>query len=194
MKKNGFVFIETIVAIVILTSSLLLLYNTFTKILQLEKSEIYYDDIAYIYRTYYLKERFNKLNIKSVLNDLQNNKDKYFVTIGIEYQNLFEEYETEKNYISNMLEDYDVKQIVVLKENKIDNIRKCTIECSLDSECNEYENCNGLYSNLSEEFIKYLKSLYIDVSCTYIMAIEYNTCTGSNGFDNCKKYYSWVSV
>lgn len=193
MKKNGFVFVETIVAIVVLTSSLLLLYNTFTKVLQKEKTRVYYDDVTYIYRSYYIKSRLNELNIMSVLNDLQKSQDKYFVTVGLEYQNLFNGYEKEKTYISNMLDDYDVNQIIILKENKVDNIKNCTLECSLNSECNEYENCNGLYTNLSDEFINYLKTIYIDVSCTYVLAVEYNTCTG-DGFTNCKKYYSWVSV
>lgn len=194
MKKNGFVFIETIVAIVVLTSSLLLLYNTFTKVLQKEKTRVYYDDVTYIYRSYYLKDRINELNIMSVLNDLNSNNDKYFVTIGMEYEELFKGYEKEKTYISNMLEDLEVSQIIILKENKVDNIKRCTLECSLNKDCNEYENCNGVYTNLSEEFINYLKSIYIDVSCTYVMAVEYNTCTGSNGTTNCKRYYSWVSV
>ena len=192
MKKNGFVFVETIVAVVILTSSLLLLYSTFSKILQSEKTRVYYDDVSYIYRTWYVKERINSLNIMAALRDITSNTDKYFVTVGIEYDNLFTGYEREKTYISNLLEDYEVSQIIILKENKIDNLKKCTLECSLDSNCNDYENCNGLYTNLSDEMINYLKTIYIDVSCTYVMVIEYNTCSSDN--TNCKSYYSWVSV
>jgi len=194
MKKNGFVFVETIVAIVVLTSSLLLLYSSFNKVLQAEKTRVYYDDINYIYRTYYIKNRINELNINALLNDIINNQDKYFVTVGIEYQDLFNGYEKEKTYFSNMLNDFEVSQMIILKENKIDNLKRCTLECSLDSSCTDYENCNGLYTNLSEEFINYLKTIYIDVSCTYVLAVEYNTCTGSNGNDNCRRYYSWVSV
>jgi len=194
MKKNGFVFVETIVAIIVLTSSLLLLYTSFTKVLQSEKTRINYDDVAYIYRTYYIKNKLDKLNMNTVINDLNNNLDKYFVTIGMEYSALFNGYEKDRNFISNMLQDYEVSQIIILKENKLNNLKACTYECSLDSSCNEYENCNGIYMNLSDDFISYLKSIYINVSCTHVMAIEYNSCTGSNGFDNCKKYYSWVSV
>ena len=194
MKKNGFVFVETIVAVVVLTSSLLLLYTSFTKVLQSEKTRIYYDDVSYIYRSYYIKNRINELNMMAVLNDITSNNDKFFVTVGTEYQELFKGYENEQDFISNMLEDFEVSQIIIIKENKIDNIKKCTLECSLDSSCEEYENCNGIYANLSDEFIKYLNTIFVDVSCTYVMAVEYNTCTGSNGNDNCKKYYSWVSV
>ena len=192
MKKNGFVFVETIIAIVVLTSSLLLLYSTFNKVLQSEKTRVYYDDVTYIYRTYYLKNRISKLNMTAVLNDLSNNQDKYFVTIGIEYNELFNGFTSEKTFITNMFENFDVSQIIILKENKIDNLKRCTLECSLNTDCDEYENCNGIYTNLSDEFINYLKTIYIDVSSTYIMVVEYNSCSSDN--TNCKKYYSWVSV
>ena len=192
MKKNGFVFVETIVAVVVLTSSLLLLYTSFTKVLQSEKTRVNYDDIAYIYRSFYVKNRLQDLNMKGVLNDLANDQNKYYVTIGIEYDKIFNGYENDRTFITNLFQDYEVSQVIVFKENKLDNIKKCTYECSLNTNCEDYENCNGIYTNLSDDFSKYLKSIYIDVSCTYVMAIEYNTCTGNEG--NCRKYYSWVSV
>lgn len=192
MKKNGFVFVETIFAVVILTSSLLLLYSSFSKVLQSEKTRIYYDDINYIYRTWYIKNRLNELNVVTAIKDLTNNEDTYFVTVGMEYEGLFKNKEKEETYFYNMLEDFDVNQMIILKENKVDNLKKCTIECSLDSSCTEYKNCNGLYTNLSDEMIRYLNTLYIDISCTYVLVIEYNTCNSDN--TNCKNYYSWVSV
>lgn len=206
MNKNGFVFVETIIAIIVLSSSLLLLYTSFAKILQSEKTRTNYDDIAYIYRTYYIKNKLNELNMDAVFNDISIDENKYFVTVGIEYDMLFKKFQNEKNYVSSMFEDFEVSQIVVFKQNKLDNLKKCTYECSNDYNCKSFkdlsesqkqilsDNCNRMYTNLSDEFINYLKTIYVDVSCTYVMAIEYNTCTGSNGNDNCKRYYSWVSV
>jgi len=192
MKRNGFVFIETIVAVVVLTSSLLLLYSTFTKILQLEKTRVYYDDINYIYRTWNIKKQINDLNIIAALKEITGEQNNYFVTIGVEYQELFSGYENKINYISNLLEDYEVNQMIIVKENKLDNLKECTLECSLDPDCAGYENCNSMYTNLSDEMINFLDTLYIDVSCTYVLIIEYRTCS-SDG-TNCKNYYSWVSV
>ncbi len=190
MKKNGFIFVETIVAIVVLTSSLLLLYSSFSKILQSEKTRIYYDDISYIYRTHYINERLNKLNISSVKDNITD--DKFFMMIGLETENLFNGYENNKNYISNLLNDFEVKEMIMIKENKIDNLKKCSIECSLNTSCQDYEACNNLYINLSDEMINYLKTLYIDVSCTYVLVVEYETCNKDN--TSCQNYYSWVSV
>ena len=65
--QKGFIFIETIITIVILTGSLLFLYQTFNNTLQNEKARIYYDDTPYIYRTYYLKDNIVKLNIDNIL-------------------------------------------------------------------------------------------------------------------------------
>lgn len=192
MKRNGFVFVETIIAVAILASSLLLLYSTFSKLLQTEKTRVYYDDISYIYRSWYIKNKIDELNISPVLKDITNNENNYFVTVGVEYQGLFNGYEKEKTYFSNLLEDFDVNQMIVIKENKIDDLKNCTLECSLDSSCANYDNCNSLYTNLSDEMIGYIKSLYIDISCTYVLVIEYNTCSDDN--TNCKRYYSWVSV
>ena len=192
MKRNGFVFVETIIAIVVLTSSLLLLYSSFNKVLQSEKTRVNYDDVNYIYRSWYIKESISNLNMMSILSDLTNNRDKYFVTLGIEYQDLFKGYEKEENYISNLLKDFEVNQIILMKENKIDNIKECTLECSLDSNCDDYINCNTVYTNLSDGMINYLKTIYIDIPCTYVMAIEYITCNKDN--TNCRNYYSWVSV
>ena len=62
MNKKGFVFIETIIVVIVLTSSLLLLYTSFNKILQSEKTRVNYDDINYIYRTYYVQTLLDSAN------------------------------------------------------------------------------------------------------------------------------------
>ena len=59
-SKMGFVLIETIVTITVLAASLLYVYSNFNNILIKEKTRIHYDDVAYLYRTYYLKEFFIK--------------------------------------------------------------------------------------------------------------------------------------
>ena len=192
MKKNGFVFVESIIAVVVLASSLLLLYSSFTTILQTEKTRVYYDDASYIYRTWYLKELFNNLNFTAVIRDLTSNDTKDFVTVGPEYQGLFEGHEQDRDLVTKLLSDFEVNQIIVMKENKVDDLKKCTQECVNDRNCSNYENCNNLYMNLSDTMISYLKTINIDLSCTYVFAVEYTTCNMGN--TNCHKYHSWVSV
>ena len=67
MKNNkGFVFIETMVTIVILATALLSLYTLFNNMLIKEKRRVYYDDPTYIYRSYYLFEVFKSCLYKLI--------------------------------------------------------------------------------------------------------------------------------
>ena len=195
MEKKGFALIETVVVVVVLTSALLLLYTSFNKILQIEKTRVDYDDVNYIYRTWYIKNAFSSLNMIIPINDLNeknvNGKGIYFVVLGLDYDGLFNEFESKRNFISNMLNDYEVKQIILVNTNKLDNIKRCTKECSLDTNCEEYDNCNQIYTNLSENMIAYLQTVAIDFDAIYTFIVEYESCNNDNV---CRNYYGWVGV
>ena len=51
-KKNGFIFVETMIVIVVLITSLLLIYISYSGVIANEKRRQRYDDPAYIYKTY----------------------------------------------------------------------------------------------------------------------------------------------
>lgn len=195
MNNKGFALIETVIVVVVLTSSLLLLYTSFNKILQTEKTRINYDDVNYIYRTFNIKKALDSLNIVVPMRDLdkktENGKGVYFVTLGLEYDELFTGYENKKAIFSNMLIDYNVKQILLLSTNKIDNIKKCDQECSINSSCDNYDNCNQIYTNLSEGMITYLQYLSTDLDSIYTLVVEYESCDSNN---KCSNYYGWVGV
>ena len=89
MNNKGFIMMETIVAVVILTASLLILYSSFTSILKKEKTRVFYDDPAYIYRTLYLKDALTSLDLNTYLDTYLNNTDNYFITLGMDSENLF---------------------------------------------------------------------------------------------------------
>ena len=195
MKKDGFVLVETIIVVVVLVSSLLLLYSTFNRILQAEKTRVYYDDINSIYRTWYIKNTLDSLNFITPIKDLDNRTESgrgiYFVTLGTDYQGLFDGFEQKKPFFKEMCDDFNVTQIILLNTNKIDNLKNCTLSCSLNSSCEDYENCNEVYTNLSEDMISYLKSLSIDLESNYTLVVEYKICDTNN---LCRNYYGWVGV
>lgn len=62
--KRGFALLETIIVITFVTVSLLLLYGTFTSLIDKKEKNILYDDASNIYQMYYLKEylELNGLN------------------------------------------------------------------------------------------------------------------------------------
>lgn len=72
--KKGFVFIETLVVVAILTASLLMLYSTYNAIIQKEKTRIKYNDSAYLYRTYYLEKFFHNFRL-DMLKESLNKED-----------------------------------------------------------------------------------------------------------------------
>ena len=54
-RKKGFVFIETLVVVAVLTVSLLMTYSTYNSAVIKEKIRIRYNDSAYMYRTFYFQ-------------------------------------------------------------------------------------------------------------------------------------------
>lgn len=65
-KRNGFVFIETLIVVAILTFSLLMAYSSFSGLVIKEKTRVAYDDSVYLYRTYYLEKFFRNFNLYKV--------------------------------------------------------------------------------------------------------------------------------
>jgi len=55
-KSNGFVFIETIVVICVLTTTLVLLFSSYSYILRKSKEKNVYDTSEMIYKTYYVNQ------------------------------------------------------------------------------------------------------------------------------------------
>lgn len=54
--KKGFALLETIIVITFVTVSLLLLYGTFTNMINNSRKNLLYDDAANVYKMYFLKE------------------------------------------------------------------------------------------------------------------------------------------
>ena len=54
--KKGFALLETIIVITFVTVSLLLLYGTFTSMIDNSRKNLLYDDAANVYKMYFLKE------------------------------------------------------------------------------------------------------------------------------------------
>ena len=69
--KKGFALLETIIVITFVTVSLLLLYGTFTSMIDNREKNIQYDDAANIYKMYYLKEYL----LLNGMNDYMNASD-----------------------------------------------------------------------------------------------------------------------
>lgn len=64
--KRGFALLETIIVITFVTVSLMLLYGTFTSLIEKKEENILYDDVSNIYYMYYLKEYLSLYGLEEV--------------------------------------------------------------------------------------------------------------------------------
>lgn len=191
MKKTGFAFIETIITIVILSASLLYLYNSYDAIISDEELRLYYDDVAHIYETNYIRKFLDEYtDIDTVKKTAFNNT--YSVVIGTEYENLF--LESKKKYkksLSSMILNFRVNQIILI-DTKMFN------ECFND----EDEKCKNSYVNMSYNLKNYVNTLN-DTSYDYYLVVEYaekndpdmKTIKCAPGIDkNCVSYYASLGI
>ena len=74
INNKGFVFLETIIITVVLTTTLIFLYSNFSKNINDEKQRLYYDDIAYIYKTAYIRNAVKNTVDDTIFNAAINDK------------------------------------------------------------------------------------------------------------------------
>lgn len=191
MKKNGFAFIETIITIVILSASLLYLYNSYDAIISDESLRLYYDDVSHIYQTNYIRQFLDEYtDIETVKKTAFTNT--YSVVIGTEYETLFSENNKEyKKSLSSILLNYRVNQMVLIDTKMFTN-------CFND----EDEECNNSLVNMSYSLKNYINTLN-DTSYDYYLVIEYAEKFNEEmiptkcapGIDkNCVSYYASLGI
>ncbi len=105
--KKGFALLETIIVITFVTVSLLLLYGTFTSMIDNSRKNILYDDASNIYRMYYLKEYLELYDLQNYMDgvDIREITCEDFSTNSCSL--LFDEFELEHLYLVKYgLKDY----------------------------------------------------------------------------------------
>lgn len=193
MKNNkGFVLIETIITTVVLATTLLYIYANYTNVLMKEKVRLNYDDIAYIYRTNYIKEYFKQFDLEEAKNLIT--ADNPTTNIGCESE--FVEAD-KKNECNNLMSFLHVSQISIASSN-LANLKECDAD-------NVNPMCLNIDFNHSNDAIEYLKSLgNTHASSPYILIVEYkerfeyasnlNSATCDSANERCMYNYSWINL
>lgn len=189
LKNKGFVFIETIVTVLVLSTSLLYLYNSYNNIIDKEETRVYYDDVAYIYKTNYIK-RFLEENANIEYVKSEAFKKSYVTSIGNAFDNFFNEAqlaENMNNSLENILNNFRVNQMFLVKRNYID-------------ECDGSETSDECYFNATDNaynLTNYIKSIN-DTKHDYYLVVEYSEKVDSDGKitkctprvdTNCRNYF-----
>ena len=160
-NKKGFIYIETIITTVVLLTSLILLYSAFSTTLNIEKKRLYYDDIAYIYKTQVIANTVrNTLRSDGLLND------------DTKYLNFF-------NYGSNIFVDngerlrqlynvYNYESLIYLQISDITSLKQCLKNLNYSN-----SKCKNALNSLDAFSTENLKD--------YLLALDVDSTAGSNG-------------
>ena len=188
VNNKGFVFIETIITAVILLTTLLLLYKSYSDVIIKEKRRLYYDDIAYIYKTIairdVLKKSYNKTTFDTAVTK---NKNCASSGVGSAYCKYIYFFNVESpiyndNTDMKSLRDFlNFYQLAYINLSDITNLKKCT-PSSTDNLCKNTIKFINSYSY--NNFLDYIKTLDIDETTNYnghsgiLVSIFFLTKTG----------------
>lgn len=194
-KKNGFIFIETMIVVVVLLASLLLIYSSYMGLVSNNRRMARYDDPEFIYKTYSvgkflldLKDEngssiiANKIKeqnniIKQIESGNKDNSKSPIVYISINDNDLFYDTpsvdnnsgnKTRKDFFSILYNSLNIQTIILLNKKQITSSEEGV-------KINE--------SEISSDLYKYLMS--IDVSddkedSTYLVVMYAEKVNGSS--------------
>ncbi len=128
MNKKGFVLMETIVVIVVVSVALLTIFSSYNKILSKLRTENKYDTSEYIYITKYIKDYMqnNQSTLGINVDDISANITNYLSKIS-NSNNLKSLYGVEKIYLLTNLNNFGGKEDKV-DAYMIDYIKKLDVK------------------------------------------------------------------
>ena len=194
MKNKGFVFVETIVVVVVLSIGLVMVYQSFNNVLTNNKRRAAYNDIAYLYRTYYIQDFITSLNIEKYVNhylgtntsagELGKSIQEFSCQNPLLYNiegnvystdtlgNLSADDQKRLSQCQNLLLDFKVRRIYITKYN-VNELKKCTTRAGkLNNNCKSGKNQDAL-NTMSPSMIYYLRTLNGIEDDAYRVIVEY---------------------
>lgn len=186
MNKKGFVFVETIVVIAVITTILLMLYGSFISILNQERRDMTFDDVSYVYRTFYIEDFLVSLNLEQYIKDhleTPNSVGKMpllatftchndaLYNLRDENGNNNPEEEDKKNFCEALTDGgrLEIENIYITRYDVSDLIDCMNTDNSIRCASNEE------LRNLSPGAINYFRTLSGDEENAYRLIIEYKT-------------------
>ncbi len=190
-KKKGFIFVETIVVIVVLLTSLLYLYNSFIALNTTEKKRLLYDDVSYLYKTYYLRKYFTSQRldrmIENLSKDYSSSNTNFLISFGCSSMDVFDNYAKEGTFCE-----------ILSQRLHIANLYVTYYDLSVLQECDN--NIAGLcntFSRVNNDLGDYLRTLGGKGQPGYRLIVEFmedgkgNFCSDD---PKCLRYYATIKV
>ncbi len=171
--KKGFVFIETVITVVILSASLLYLYSSYNDIVVKEERRLYYDDVSHIYKANYVRNFLEKYSDIEALKEYVFNRS-YVINIGPDFDGMFIDTNITNNMKSSfntLFNGFNINQIVL-------------VSSELLRDCKDSSNTKCDTSNLSYSLNSYLNTLNKDNYDTYLV-IEFSETNEDGKITRC---------
>jgi len=190
MNNKGFVFIETIITVVVLTSTLVALYAAYSNVIITEKSRLYHDDIAYVYKTEHIRDILAETIDQAKFTDAVNHKTIEAGNSEIMHMYVFNvesDIYLDKKTISQAKDLYNIYRLVYIKIEDIADIKSCVKNGMVNdpSNKNEYKCNNTLWFAESHGFSylkDYILTLDVDASASsaegILISMLYETKNG----------------
>ena len=199
MKKKGFVFIETIIVIVVLTVGMIAIYSSFSSVLNNGKRRSTYDDVAYIYRSYYIQEFLSSLDMEKYIEKYKLSYNSFisFSCGDVELYKLDSNKTTandtsipvsqtiKEHFCSNLLLNFDVSKLYITYYN-ISDIKKCTTSVGKASGTCTNQTVKSTVAQMGTGVVHYLRTIRAGGTGYRIIVVyndkvkEYSTVTKVN--------------
>lgn len=128
-NKKGFVFVETIIVITILTVALLSIYGSFTALMNQEKNRLHYEDATYLYRSYYIADYFRKFRFNQLKEAMSDGTDgrpvNMIVDLSCAGSGILSNNTNEIGFCESLLNEFHVSA-VYLAINDLSSLKECT--------------------------------------------------------------------
>lgn len=162
-KKNGFVFVETIVVVSVLSLTLLILFASYSYILRRSRERNTFDTTEMIYKTYHVKNIIDSMNTdatkKGVMAYLTNNPS---VCKQMTPYDSFECDLSSSTYNGNLLQikkAFEVEKLYVVNTNKLlTSTNSQAWLLKFDATTIDYINNMGLGKDYTILIVKYKKT------------------------------------
>lgn len=189
-KKKGFVFVETLIVVAVLTASLLMLYSTYSTIIRKEKTRIQYNDSIYLYRTYYLEKFFRNFRLDVVATRL-NKEDETKPIVIITGFGCTSDILVNEPYNMQLCEN-------ILPELHVRNLYLTYTDLSMLQNCkNQSGVCEALVQ-VNDSAAAYLKTIGGEGKEGYRIIVEYSEKKDGSKCDanenDCKYYYATLDL
>lgn len=166
MNKKGFVFIETILTIVVLTTTLVILYTNYSRAVISERRRLYYDDISYVYKTAVIRDILDKTintarwdaKVKEVLDGKTEQDGQYIYVFNINSQ-IF----NDNKLISEARTLLNYNQLVFIPLANIQTVKDC-VNGKISDDNHKCTNTLKIIDGYSDATFKdYLKAIYVPI-------------------------------